>query len=703
MGKSFLQIKGYFAARRLILYLILIVITISCSTYTKSGKRVISDNTLTEVLEEFFINDYYDDSLKLMTYIDSLEQFYEPHDILKSFRENILGHYCFRLEKYHESEFYFKKSLDIARSYSKEFPDYLTYTLNNASSVANKLLKFDDATSYVIEIIYHTQKTNSSSILDNASRLYQLGNILYNQEKYFESIDFLLESIKSLDTSEMSDDVNAYNIVSMKFHIYKLLANAYIHLFMYDSAIVALNRASIFIDSMYKIDSSNIQYAALSEADLKYSYAKVFVEKGMYQKADSILHHLFTNTPNVKNFRTRIQFRSASLLALSYLKQNKVPEALKIIDSLEQKSKDILATKNKITAEFFEIKSAVCARISDYECSYMSKMTSDAIFDSISRTIMLNNTVNTTRQYMNLLNKISDEKYKSKLKENKYTLAIFLVLLSGFLLIIYVLYRQKEINKSYLKKEQQLANELKIKNTELTEANQKLIESQLYNKFLLKHLAHDLRNPLAGIIGLTDLMLNEKCPDQTKSFLDLIRTQAKNSLEFISNLLKSSSASVEKNICCIKTVIDSSIDANLQQANKKNIRIKKDVPDHIYCHIDYYKIWSLMSNLIGNAIKFSHRNSIVSIRATKEYSHVHITVTDQGIGISPSDLEKILSDDALKGRLGTDGEETNGIGLRICKQIIKEHNGTLLIESDEGKGSTFKVVLPCDENCVPKN
>ena len=702
MDSLFLQVKGYFAVRQLILSLILIVFTISCSTYTNSGKRVISDNALIEVLEEFFINDYYDDSLKLMTYIDSLEQFYEPHDILKSFRENILGHYCFRLEKYHESEFYFKKSLEIARRYSKEFPDYLTYTLNNTSSVANKLLKFDDATSYVIEIIYHTQRTNSSSSFDNASRLYQLGNILYNQEKYFESIDFLLESIKSLDTSEMTDDVNAYNIVSMKFHIYKLLANAYIHLFMYDSAIVALNRASISIDSMYIFDTLNTQFAALSEADLRYSYAKIFVEKGMYQKADSILHHLLANTPNVKNFRTRIHFRSASLLALSYLKQNKVPEALKIIDSLDQKSKDILVTKNKITAEFFEIKSAVCARISDYECSYMSKMTSDAIFDSISRTIMLNNTVNTTRQYMNLLNKISDEKYKSKLKENKYTLAIFLVLLLGFLLIIYVLYRQKEINKSHLKKEQQLANELKIKNSELTEANQKLIESQLYNKFLLKHLAHDLRNPIASIKGLTELIQSEQCTDQIKIYLDLIQNQAKNSLEFISNLLKSSSTSVEKELHCIKSIIDSSISTNIQQASAKNIRIQKDIPDHIYCHVDYYKIWSLLNNLIGNAIKFSHRDSVITIQARKKPGCIEISVSDQGIGISPSDLKKFLSDEPLDGRLGTEGEDSNGIGLRICKQIVREHRGELHVDSIEGTGSTFTVILPCDENCKPK-
>ncbi|MFN3952167.1 MAG: ATP-binding protein [Thermaurantimonas sp.] len=632
-----------------------------------------------------------------MTYIDSLEQFYEPHDILKSFRENILGHYCFRLEKYHESELYFKKSLEIARRYSEEFLDYLTYTLNNASSVANKLLKFDDATSYVIEIIYHTQKTNSSSSLDNASRLYQLGNILYNQEKYFESIDFLMESIKSLDTPEMTDNINAFNIVSMKFHINKLLSNAYIHLYIYDSAIVALNRASIFIDSMYKIDSSNTQYAALSEADLKYGYAKIFVEKGMYQKADSILHHLFANTPNVKNFRTRIQFRSASLLALSYLKQNKVPEALKIIDSLEQKSKDILATKNKITAEFFEIKSAVCARISDYKCSYISKFTSDAILDSISRTIMLNNTINTTRQYMNLLNKISEEKYHLNLKENRYTLAISFVISFGLLLFIYILYRQSERNKLYLKKEQELANELKKINSELTETNLKLSESQLYNKFLLKHMAHDLRNPISSIKGLAEILLNEQHLNESKTYLELIRIEAQHSLEFISNLLKSSSTSTEKNIHNLRSIIESSISTNIQQANAKNIRIQKEISEDIYCYADYYKIWSLLNNLIGNAIKFSYRNSVITILAAKKPNYVEISVSDQGVGISPSDLKKILSDESLDGRLGTEGEKSNGIGLRICKQIIREHKGDLLVSSKEGEGSTFTVILQCDE------
>lgn len=698
-----LQINGYFTAQRWILFPVFIVWTVSFSTCSAPDKQVISDNVLIEILEDFYSSEYNDDTLKLITLADSLNYYYQPHEILESLRKNLVAHYWYRYGNFNRSETYINESLEIARKYSKEFPKYLNNSLNFASKVAEKLLKFDDASSYIIENLYNLQLRKLTTDFDHAVHLYQLGNILYNREKYFECIDFLIESIKTLDVKKITDPQHAYNVLSVNFNINKLLADAYIQLSLYDSAYMALHRALVSLDSMYKIDSLNIPFLAPLKYDLGHSCAKVFLEKEQYNTADSILNHLLATIHTLISYNPQIHFRVTSLYCESLLKQNKISEAVKLIDTLEKNFQDILTLKTKYTAEYYRLKSTICARISDHQCAYTSKLISDAIIDSISKAITQNNTSNTTRHYMNLLNRITEEKYNAKIKKKNYTVVISAIVLSALLLFIYILYKQSEINSLHLKKEKNLANQLTIKNSELTLANKKLTELKLYNQFLLKYLAHDLRNPIKNIKGLVDLMRAEYNSENLNTYLELIDYQAKYSLDFINNVLKSSFTALEKKLCSVNEVIDSSIETNIQQAQNKNIRLIKDVTDTIYCNMDYYKIWSLLNNLIGNAIKFTHRNGVVTIRASKNPTHILISVQDQGIGIPESDIKKILSDESPGGRTGTDGEVSVGLGLKICKQIVREHSGQLKVVSEVGKGSTFTIILPCDENCEVRN
>lgn len=109
---------------------------------------------------------------------------------------------------------------------------------------------------------------------------------------------------------------------------------------------------------------------------------------------------------------------------------------------------------------------------------------------------------------------------------------------------------------------------------------------------------------------------------------------------------------------------------------------------------DRDKILRVLNNLIGNAIKFSPEQGIISVSAKKNDQGVEILVKDKGLGIPKESAEKLFDPFTSSKRQGTAGEQPFGLGLYISKQIVEAHRGNLRFESIEGEGSTFVVFLP---------
>ncbi|MFN4298400.1 MAG: sensor histidine kinase [Thermaurantimonas sp.] len=392
-------------------------------------------------------------------------------------------------------------------------------------------------------------------------------------------------------------------------------------------------------------------------------------------------------------------YKASYLLALSNAKQGKIKQAYQLLDSL-QSIQQIYLHNDKYSSEIFRIISRIYESLNDFKNAYLFRKKSAEINDSIQVVTILSNSDNITREYLHLNNKISEERLQKNIQKNKFLFILFLIISLTLIFIVTILYVRSNENKKHLKHERYLSNELKKINEELKRTNSMLYQSELYNKFLLKYLAHDLRNPLSSIKGLVDIIRLEDDNKDLDTYLNLIESQASTSLEFITYLLHSSSTSLHKKNNSLNEVIESSIQTTSQSARKKNVFIANKVNEPIFCYFDYYKIWSLLNNLISNAIKFSPRDSSVVINATKSDSHVSISIKDNGIGMPQSLIDKILNDDLIEGRQGTEGEESFGIGLKICKQIVDLHNGKLRIQSEEGKGSTFIIELPCEDKDI---
>jgi two-component system sensor histidine kinase VicK len=138
---------------------------------------------------------------------------------------------------------------------------------------------------------------------------------------------------------------------------------------------------------------------------------------------------------------------------------------------------------------------------------------------------------------------------------------------------------------------------------------------------------------------------------------------------------------------CLQDIVNT---WRIQQSNVVFISDEKAV----YALINHEKFPRVIDNLISNAIKFSKETDNVEVHLTRQKNDIIIAVKDQGLGIPKALIPKLFERFSGAGRTGLRGEQSTGIGLSIAKEIIESHGGTITVESQEGKGSTFTITLP---------
>ena len=131
-------------------------------------------------------------------------------------------------------------------------------------------------------------------------------------------------------------------------------------------------------------------------------------------------------------------------------------------------------------------------------------------------------------------------------------------------------------------------------------------------------------------------------------------------------------------------------------AARKNIEIVTHIKtDMSPIQGDELSLSEAFVNILGNAIKYSHDGSEVSVQVDEYANDIVISIKDSGIGISPDDLPHIF-DGFYRGK-GSEVAGGHGIGLAVSRQIVEAHNGSIAVESELGKGSTFVIRLPAVE------
>lgn len=230
-------------------------------------------------------------------------------------------------------------------------------------------------------------------------------------------------------------------------------------------------------------------------------------------------------------------------------------------------------------------------------------------------------------------------------------------------------------------------NFIKIK--ELEEKNIEIERLNTEKNDILNFVAHDLRNPLNNIEALSNLIV---LSENNNNEAELIAASVKQAKEIINDLL----IGVKSNSNYAKTNLSENLTSIKQKwlANtKRNIEFT-DYSKKNMVNINPSKLERVIDNLISNSIKFSEDDQPITIALSNTANEVCIKIEDFGIGI-PKGLQKNVFDQfSTSGRDGLKGEKSTGLGLHISKKIIEEHQGQLLMTSEENKGTNITIILP---------
>ena len=248
------------------------------------------------------------------------------------------------------------------------------------------------------------------------------------------------------------------------------------------------------------------------------------------------------------------------------------------------------------------------------------------------------------------------------------------------------------------------SEELISQKKEIEEKSERAKEASRLKSEFLSNMSHELRTPLNSILGLTNLISEEtigRINEKQKKYIKIIERNGKNLLQLINDILdlsKIESGTVELSLSKIelKKFITSVSHSIMPLIENKGLSLAIDVVDDIFIYCDVDKLGQILTNLVGNAVKFTEKGGI-NISGMVEKGEFHdtvvIKVSDTGIGISADALEYIFEpfrqvDGSLTREYGG-----TGLGLNICHNLIKLMGGKIEVESEQEKGSTFIITL----------
>ncbi|MBI4845247.1 MAG: PAS domain S-box protein [Candidatus Omnitrophica bacterium] len=225
----------------------------------------------------------------------------------------------------------------------------------------------------------------------------------------------------------------------------------------------------------------------------------------------------------------------------------------------------------------------------------------------------------------------------------------------------------------------------------------------------VSNVTHDLRAPLISIQKSLSLILEaaqDKMPDEQKQFLQIANNNATRLMNLVNDLLdisklESGKKRLEYQHVPLVSVVDGVFDLLGAWAQSRKIELKKTGLENIEADVDAKLLTQALSNLIGNAVKFTPENGTVTVSAEVVDHKLRLAVSDTGCGIPKDSFERIFEKfEQAKNIPSGKVPKGTGLGLSIVKEIVKLHGGEILVESEIGKGSKFTMVLPKEKEVL---
>lgn len=237
---------------------------------------------------------------------------------------------------------------------------------------------------------------------------------------------------------------------------------------------------------------------------------------------------------------------------------------------------------------------------------------------------------------------------------------------------------------------------------QLKESEERLKELNFAKDKFFNIIAHDLRAPISGLISMTKMLIENSeilSPDEMRELLVDLLEFANQSYNLLENLLqwaRTQTGTIPFNpedTDLFEIALASKL-LNEPNAKQKNIVISNNVPPQSFSFVDRNMITTIVRNLVSNAIKFTNPGGEIRINLIDKGDNFELSVSDTGVGMSKEQMDKLFKVGENVSTLGTSGEKGSGLGLILCKEFVEKNGGTIRVESELGKGTTFYVTLP---------
>ena len=243
-----------------------------------------------------------------------------------------------------------------------------------------------------------------------------------------------------------------------------------------------------------------------------------------------------------------------------------------------------------------------------------------------------------------------------------------------------------------------MAERLEASRRELEEQNQKLRESEHAKSELVSIVAHELRTPLASVLGFTSILLQrDVTDDQRREYLAIIEAQARRLGALVNDFLdvqhlEEGKLSIAKELVDIGSVVREQSELFAGQSPKHLLDVSLP-PTPLPVRGDSNRLAQVVANLLSNAIKYSPEGGVVRVAGERADSVVRVSIQDEGVGI-PAELQREIFGKFVRGHATANGIEGSGLGLAISRSLVEAHGGSIDFESTKGRGSTFWFEIP---------
>ncbi|MDY0092087.1 MAG: hybrid sensor histidine kinase/response regulator [Candidatus Vecturithrix sp.] len=247
-----------------------------------------------------------------------------------------------------------------------------------------------------------------------------------------------------------------------------------------------------------------------------------------------------------------------------------------------------------------------------------------------------------------------------------------------------------------------LEQQVRERTAELEAQKLELAELNASKDKFFSIISHDLRSPFNALLGFTQILsenLERYTLTEIQQKVTYIRTAAERLYALLENLLTWSRiqrGAIEyiPEPIDLAEIAEDNVTLFAPNAEQKQIHLHNTIQAQTFVYADYSMINTVIRNLTSNALKFTSPGDQVRLSATVADQQVEVAVSDTGVGIPADILPTLLRIDTHHTQVGTAGEKGTGLGLVLCKELIEKNGGQLWVESEIGKGSTFKFTLP---------